>query len=361
MVCALCFIGGRMKRIITVLLIVLSVVSFQANAEEGYYSVQEIRQQMETLLQIENSDGVIEIEIKDEYYPVQIEIPEVDTVAVLKVKCPTLEHLPQTPENGQLQTFVYDGVLAGWYIREEMTEGELYGEWIQSSTRIYTDGEDAHADGSAMTLEESEDFAQRILDAYAEEYGWDFRLWKAGAWSRLYKAVDRGQGFQPMMDEPVSDTGYYELQYEQYLHGIPYYGRSIFVYPSKHMRKSAHPTGDSIFHVFLPQTYFYNLYPAVETGMIAEDIPLCSFETVLDALKNAKIYSSTPSKLRLVYTPWTDPQDKEGDLILLPTWILQGSSAWVNAQSGELIDFEQKDQDGQRGNAVWFAWDDVKE
>lgn len=350
-----------MKRIITVLLIILSVVSFQANAEEGYYSVQDIRQQMETLLQIENSDGVIEIEIKGEYYPVQIELPEADKVAVVKVKCPTLEHPPQTTENSQVQTFVYNGVLAGWYAQVETTEGELYGEWIQNSTRIYTDGEDAHADGSVMTLEESEDFAQWILDAYAEEYGWDFRLWEAGAWSRVYKAVDRGQGFQPIMDEPVTDTGYYELQFEQYLHDIPYYGRSVFVYPSKHMRKSPHPAGDSTFHVFSPQTYFYNLYPAVETGVLAEDIPLCSFDIVLCAFKDAKIYSSAPSKLRLVYTPWSAPQDKEGDLILLPTWILQGSSVWVNAQTGELIDFEQKDMDGQRGDAAWFCWDSVKE
>lgn len=108
--------------------------------------------------------------------------------------------------------------------------------------------------------------------------------------------------------------------------------------------------------------------PCVETAVLAEDVPLCALEIVIEAFKKTcKLQPTLSTSLRFVYLSMNDPDDRNGDLILTPFWILESDAgpgsgkgwiAAVNAQTGEWINMEQKDSDGgRRSDAVWFGWD----
>lgn len=162
------------------------------------------------------------------------------------------------------------------------------------------------------------------------------------------------------MDQPVDDTGYYELVFNQAFYGIPYYGQMLFIYSSKNDRKAPSPLGDLNFSVFSPDCYDYSMHPSVEQAVLAEDVPLCSLETCIKAFINSGRNSEqTPTELKFGYYSFNDPNDRNGDhLILLPVWRMDCNNAFVNAQTGEWINMEQKDSDGgRRSDAVWFGWD----
>ena len=149
-------------------------------------------------------------------------------------------------------------------------------------------------------------------------------LQTAVARSRQYKATAGRNGFIPKMDQPVDDTGYYLLVFNQTFYGIPYYGHMLFIYPSKNDRKGGYPLGDLHFSVFSPDAYVYSIHPSVEQAVLAEDVPLCSLETCIKALINSGRNSDqTPTKLKLGYYSFNDPNDRNGDhLILVPVWVM---------------------------------------
>lgn len=67
-----------------------------------------------------------------------------------------------------------------------------------------------------------------------------------------------------------------------------------------------------------------------------------------------------------MYVALNDPNDRNGNhLVLVPVWMLEsdkgpewvlGGVGFVNAQTGEWINTEQKDNEGRRSDAVWFGW-----
>ena len=146
------------------------------------------------------------------------------------------------------------------------------------------------------------------------------------------------------------------------------YGHLVFTYPSKNDRQAPLSAGDLQFDVFSPDCYSYVMNPSTEQAILAEDVPLCSLETCIKAFKNSCRYSGqTPTRLRFVYVALNDPNDRNGDhLVLVPVWMLEsdkgpewvlGSVGFVNAQTGEWINTEQKDKNGgHRSDAIWFGW-----
>lgn len=358
-----------MKKII-VLLALLLMLPLIAFSEEQYYTIREIREQAETLMAA--NSGTVNIQAAHGNFDVPIEVPDVDRVPIIKIDFPLPDQMPEAPENGTLepQSTNDDKYLAGWIGHAGSTD-DLYGKYFKGSSRVSRYGLDARADGSPLSMEESIRFAEQLLDSYREKNGWDFQLYRAIADSRQYKAHFGRDDIIPDTSKALDDTGYYSLEYEQTFYGIPFDNYISYTQPSRYWRKEFYPLGDTWMTIFSTDLYEYVLNVARETAVLTEDIPFCCLDKVLQSWKKAGKYDyrARPSKLRLVYVSMTDPEDKNGELILVPVWALEydigpnwaaGSMAFVNAQTGEFIDADDaRDRDGHRGDAVWITWDDV--
>lgn len=357
-----------MRKRIAITLLTLTLCPFGALAEQGY-TINEVHDQADRLLEINGSVGTVEIETAKGRFNVSIEIPDVSRVPVLKITFPSLDQVPSQSENGKVTTHTYDynsnSYLTNWVVDVDSTK--LYGDYVKNTHRVGQYGMDAHADGSPLTMEESITFAEQILSSYKDQYGWDFAPHSFWSNSRRYKATAEKNKFIPDLNQPVDETGYYSLEYNQMFYGIPYYDYVRFTYPSKNDRQAPICLGTIHFDIFSPDCYSYYIYPSLENTVLAEDVPLCSLERVIETLKDScKYRPEPPDKLRFVYMSMNDPDDRNGDLILIPAWILEsdggpergiGWIAIVHAQTGQLIDTDKKDKDGHRTDATWFGWE----
>lgn len=360
-----------MKKWITVALLTLSLYPYVVLSEQAY-TINEVREQANALLETYSTTRTVEVETTTGIYNVSIDIPDVDRVPVLEVSFPSLDHVPSAPQDGEVTTHIYDylsaSYLCSWVV--DVNRDMLYGEYKKNTHRVGLYGIDAHADGSPLTMKDSLTFAEQILNYYKMQYGWEFELHNSWSNSRRYNATSGKKGFIPDMDHPVDDTGYYTLEYKQVFHGIPYYDYVRFAYPSKNDRHNFLCLGSFQIDIFSPDCYSYYIYPSVEAAVLEEDVPLCSMETVIKAFKEScKHTSNQPVKLRLVYMSMNDPDDRNGDhLILVPCWILEsdngpewggkGYLAIVSAQTGEFVDMYKNDKNGYR-DAIWFGWNNI--
>ena len=352
-----------MKRIIAILMLMLWLSGIAAG-EGKYFSIREIRQQAEAMINGNSSERSIEIETSKGRYTVVLEIPEVNQVPVIKATTPTSDMAPSLPENGIVEERKLSGYLYGWTIQKQ--RNKLYGTTDNSIRQIGEYGVDVQANGSPLTMTEAIDFAEKVLKSSGN---WQFHLHRAITRSWQRKGINAS--------EPLDRNGFYSLSFDQILRGIPYYDhiQNSFAFASSYDRRGGIPQGSCTFNIFSPECYACNLDVCVEAGVLAEDIPLCSFTAVIEALKascNSEISleKRTPARLRLVYVAMNNPEDRTGDTILVPTWILENDDgpnettyaiALVNAQTGQLIDTDAKDHDkGRRCDAVWITWDDVK-
>ena len=359
-----------MKRIIAILALMLWLPGIAAGERE-YFTIREIHEQAEALM--EQNGGTVNIKAAHGNFDVPIEVPDVDRVPIIKIDFPLEDQMPESPENGTLEENLTsdDEYLAGW-IGQAGSREELFGKYFKSSSRIGQYGMDARADGSPLSMEESIRFAEQLLDSYREKNGWDFHLRRAIAESRQYKAHYGRDDVIPDTSKALDDTGYYDLDYEQTFYGIPFNDYISYTQPSRYYRNKPVPLGDTVMTIFSPDLYEYVLFAARETAVLAEDVPLCGLDKVLQSWKKAGKYAyrAKPSKIRFVYVSMNDPENKDGEQILVPVWALEddigpgwasGSMDYVNAQTGEFINHdEEKDRDGHRGDAVWITWDDVK-
>ena len=143
-----------------------------------------------------------------------------DRVPVLKVTHPSSEIAFSAPEGNVKLIYEQsnDSYLRGWGI---IVNGHgIIGDYIKNTHRVASYDMDTRADGSPMTLGESIAFAEQILSYYQEQYGWEFAPYVFRAYSRRYKATDKGQGFVPDLSQPVDDTGYYILKFNQAFYAI---------------------------------------------------------------------------------------------------------------------------------------------
>ncbi|QUA52086.1 hypothetical protein [Aristaeella lactis] len=352
-----------MKRI-TVLLLLILCLPCLAAADTEYCTISQVRKQAETL-----ADGTIEIETLKGRYTVSLEIPDVEQIPVITIALPKPDQAPPVPEGGSIEERRPGnaGYMTGWSV--QLKKEQVAGTPIRGTMRISQYGLDAQADGSPLTMAEAIAFADQALNP--KDSSPAFRMHRAWANSRRY----REKGRKPSVDQPVDSTGYYSLEYEQVFHGIPCYGHisDYFAWFSDYDRQGILPHGQCTFHIFSPDCYWYNLDMSNESGVLAEDIPLCPLSAVIEALKQScgsgiNLEPIKPTRLRLVYLSLNDPENRKGDPVLLPYWVLEDDddpesaahmAALVNAQTGLLIDTDAPKDKGQRSDAVWITWDDV--
>ena len=353
----------HVKRILAILALMLWLPGIAAGEGE-YFTIREIRQQAEGMINSNSSERSIEIETSKGRYTVVLEIPEINQVPVIKATTPSSRMAPSLPENSIVEERKLSDYLYGWTIQKQ--RNELYGITDYSITQIGEYGVDVQANGSPLTMTEAIDFAEKVLNSSGN---WRFHLHRAITRSWRYKAKNAS--------ELPDRNGFYSLSFDQILRGIPYYDhiQHSFTSAGNYDRRGGIPHGGCTFNIFSPECYACNLDVCVEADVLAEDVPLCSLATVIEALKascNSEINleKRTPARLRFVYVAMNNPEDRTGDTILIPTWILENDDGpneityaitLVNAQTGQLIDTDAKDLDkGRRCDAVWITWDDVK-
>ncbi|MBP5726604.1 MAG: hypothetical protein J6Y48_05960 [Clostridia bacterium] len=353
-----------MKRI-TALLICILCLPWLAVADNEYYTISQVREQAEAL-----TDGTIEIVTLKGHYTVSLEIPEVDQLPVITITFPDPDQAPPVPEGGAEEERGpgNTGFLTGWSVK--LRKEKLIGTPIKGTMRISRFGPDAQADESPLTMDEAIAFADQTLNSNNSNSA--FRLHRSWANSRQY----RKKGLQPSMDQPVDSTGYYSLEYEQAFHGLPYYGHisQYYAVVSGYDRlPGTLPLGQCTFNIFSPECYWYSLDMSNESGILADNIPLCSLSAVIEALKQScgseiNLDPCKPTRLRLVYLSMNNPEDRGGNPVLLPFWVLEDDDepesaaipvALVNAQTGFMIDTDAPKDNGQRSDAVWITWDAV--
>ena len=163
-----------MKRVISILCLMLLLIPCSVTAEQEFYSIRDIRDQAEQLLEAYGSVGTIEVETTKGRFNVTIEIPEVDRVPIVQITFPSFDQVPSGPENGEVTVHTLDDLsttrLSGRVV--ELNRDKVVGTWVKNTTRVDQYGLDAHADGSPLTMEENIAFAEQMLRPYKELYGW---------------------------------------------------------------------------------------------------------------------------------------------------------------------------------------------
>ena len=353
-----------MKRMTAFLLLILCLPCL-AGADAGYCTISQVRKQAEAL-----TDGTIEIETLKGRLTVSLEIPEVEQIPVITITFPEPGQAPPVPEGGTAEERRPGnaGYMTGWSV--QLRKEQLIGSPIRGTMRISQYGPDAQADESPLTMAEAIAFADQALNP--NNGSPVFRLHRAWANSRRY----REKGRQPSVDQPVDSTGYYSLEYEQVFRGLPYYGHISHYYAlvsGYDRRPGTLPLGHCTFNLFSPECYWYYLDVSNESDVLAEDLPLCPLSAVIQALKQScgseiNLEPYKPTRLRLVYLSLNNPEDREGNPVLLPFWVLEDDDdpesaahtlALVNAQTGFLVDTDAPRDKGQRSDAAWITWDDV--
>ena len=109
-----------MKKTLVMIMILLVLLFSSAHAEDSYYTIREIRDQAEQLLEAYGSVGTIEVETTKGRFNVTIEIPEVDRVPIVQITFPSFDQVPSAPENGEVTVHTLDYLsttrLSGWAV-----------------------------------------------------------------------------------------------------------------------------------------------------------------------------------------------------------------------------------------------------
>ena len=105
-----------------------------AAGEGEYFTIREIRQQAEGMINSNSSERSIEIETSKGRYTVVLEIPEINQVPVIKATTPSSRMAPSLPENSIVEERILSDYLYGWTIQKQ--RNELYGITDYSITQI---------------------------------------------------------------------------------------------------------------------------------------------------------------------------------------------------------------------------------
>lgn len=217
----------------------------------------------------------------------------------------------------------------------------------------------AYADNNPLLLGEAADIAQAQITALFP--GDALYLMNAAVFDRtFYKATGK----------PISEKGYYHLEFHQVFHGIPYMGSVHSAFSVKAVGNEDYwleKRGCASADVFDADAFLLACWFYQETGVLHSDIPLLPFDSVkgnVEALIYAG-YVRAVDRVALGYVQF-DTENRQEQL-LLPAWVVwceyqqdgpqterSGpfyTDGWledepyyrpiiINAQSGEIIDPE---------------------
>ena len=310
---------------------------------------------------------------------VDIEIPDVDKVPIVRIKEPGEIYPNDAPENADVTLFGNEGFL---YSVEPTAASNSYTGFVDREQYSYG----AQAENSPFTSDEAVAFALEKLQPYCEMYDLpDLQIRSIAAFSRLYKANDNAKTIN--FDEPITEAGNYDIDFSQSFYGIPYHYKAYpFVWPLKSEPQTLSLIGDIYAVVVSEEKYAISFRPAIEDELLANDVPLLPFSEIrkeYEHLINTG-YIRDVYNIRLGYFVMDNPNDLGNTSILIPVWELSGAIvnhpsnptpapvfadrelqkrnagryALINAQTAKYYNPEDKSRDRKHG--TYITWDEVK-
>ncbi|MEG0741458.1 MAG: hypothetical protein RR521_04480 [Clostridia bacterium] len=270
------------------------------------------------------------------------------------------------------------------------TDSDMALPWYGLSD--YLEGMDARADGNPMSAQEARAFGESLIKQLEPLCG-PIALQLRGAVSttRGYQNAAPNPGTPDVMNKsaPVSEYGCYYMRFHQSLHGIPLLFSNYYsIANGKH--DPQFPWGVIELLIYSRENYsVQNCSLVKETGIAAEDVPLCSFAQAKKQLER-QIAAGTlwrVDRVQLGYRLLCDQNDPNHSYYLVPVWEAVGeiqdgpnsrdvehdedylymmsqigSSDFyaVNAQTGELIDKFSRAKDRYTFEKL-LTWEDVHE
>ncbi|MEA5014254.1 MAG: DUF6034 family protein [Candidatus Limiplasma sp.] len=270
---------------------------------------------------------------------VDIEIPDINRVPVVKIRYPVDIQPINPPPNADI-------LLSrdGFSYSIESKPKTIFGGNV-SGTRNRSLGIGVQAENSPLTADEAVVFARELFFPYVEQTNIDYDLLYVDAFSRLYKVKDsNASGVVGDYGKPITEMGCYTVQFRQSFYGIPYVRTAPpFINPPKSKIIPAAPRGDIVLTVASPNDYAILFHPAIEDGIVEEDVPLApflkvkkEFERLIEAGYIKAVY-----KVRLEYVRMNNPDDIENSAILVPVWELNGTIVQNPKSPGPLPSFSE--------------------
>ena len=172
----------------------------------------------------------------------------------------------------------------------------------------------AYADNNPLLLGEAADIAQAQITALFP--GDALYLMNAAMFDRtFYKATGK----------PISEKGYYHLEFHQVFHGIPYMGSVHSAFSVKAVGNEDYwleKRGCASADVFDADAFLLACWFYQETGVLQSDIPLLPFDSVKGKVE-ALIYAGyvrAVDRVALGYVQF-DTENRQEQL-LLPAWVV---------------------------------------
>ena len=317
---------------------------------------------------------------------VDVEIPDVDKVPVIRVKWP--ENL--TPTGAPSNAEIYQSPPAGFGYSVMSQPNVLFAN---TSQRVGVDRyveEGARAENSPLSAAEALAFAKAQVEPYVQDMGgFDLQLSYMDAWSRQYAVLDRtSTGDTLDYNQPLTDMGYYEISFNQTFQGIPYTQHDLRFEQS--IKEESDVPGGAMGEVFVrvgsADNYSLLFAPAQWDGVLVDDLPLAPFARIRQEIR-AMVesgYVRDIYRLRLVYVRLINPADIGNTWVLFPVWELSaetvqnpsaptvvytpderakqqkfgGTKLLINAQTGNC--YQAQDTSPLRSYAQYLTWDEVQ-
>lgn len=371
------------RRIMVFLAMMIMVATFAVNTASavGYVTIADIKE--------EAQDGWHESFLykgKEIKVDVDVAIPSIDKVAVLRIKWP--EHLVATYAPVNADIFACTPAGFGYSVMSKPNSLFTNTNKPVGIDRYVEDG--AQAENSPLSAAEALAFAKQELEPYVESLGgYELELSYMDAWSRQYEAIDRTNSGDILdYSKPLTEMGYYEIRFNQTFQGIPYTQHDINFENS--IKAESNVSGGAMGEVFArvgsKDNYSLLFTPAQFDGVLVDDLPLASFSDIQNEIQMLieNGYVRDIYWLRLVYVRLYNPLDIGNTWVLFPVWelngdIVQNSSApasdytpnelaklkkiggtklLINAQTGKYYNVEDTSPD--RSYAKYLTWDEVK-
>jgi hypothetical protein len=317
---------------------------------------------------------------------VEIEVPDVEVVPIVQVRCVGELSPVNAPENADIslypkEGFAYSVESRPGTISAESTKGMF--RWLQD----YSDN--AQAENSPLNREEAIAFVQKVIAPYVDKCGsFSYEVRRIFVESRGYKVV-KSDSSGETLDYSITctDMGVYQITFNQTFHGIPFLALNLpFTWPLKVEEGLFLAVGQINAIVGSEKDYFVAFHPVVEDAVLAQDIPLTSFADIKKEFEKLieSGYIRKVNSVRLEYCFFNNPDDMHNTYILLPVWELNGvyvqnpkdptppptfedsktealyggMPGYVNAQTGKYLNPEDKTP--TRSYGTYITWDEVK-
>lgn len=208
--------------------------------------------------------------------------------------------------------------------------GEVPGKVTQRIHALLDyDVRQAYADANSLTVQEAFDIlSQRVQQLYPEEQLW---LRELALYDRLHRA-DSG--------ESIREKGYYRMTCTQMFHGLPILAsvHSAYRYGRSNRDYALGQMGLVYGDVLDEEAYSLDCRLWQEQAVLAEDVPLVSFEDVLPQIEHMILSGNIRYVYRvgLGYVQYDGAETGQEDYLLAPAWVVW--CAWLPEARDELTD-----------------------